>query len=84
MSDPFFELLCKSVNKNWKIVDIFGNNAKIILTVERTLLWIVTILLGKTGFRKLSYFLWDQVYFFYKNNFMKKSKWFSKAIIWYR
>lgn len=25
MSDPFFELLCKSVNKNWKIVDIFGN-----------------------------------------------------------
>lgn len=48
-------------------------NAKLVLTVERTLLWIVTISLGKTGFRRSSYFLRGQVYFFYKNNFMKKA-----------
>lgn len=84
MSDPFLNDCAKVWIKIEKLLTYLEINAKIILTVERTLLWIVTILLGKTGFRKLSYFLWDQVYFFYKNNFMKKGKWFSKAIIWYR
>lgn len=72
MSDPFFELLCKSMNKNWKIVDIFGNKCKIILTVERTLLWIVTISLGKTGFRRSSFFAGPGLFFLQKQFYEKR------------
>lgn len=41
-------------------------NAEIILTVERTLLWIVTISLGKTGFRRSSFFAGPGLFFLTK------------------
>lgn len=72
MSDPFFEWLCKSVNKNWKIVAYLEINAKIILTVERTLLWIVTISLGKTGFRRSSFFAGPGLFFLQKQFYEKR------------
>lgn len=47
-------------------------NAKIILTVERTLLWIVTISLGKTGFRRSSFFAGPGLFFLQKQFYEKR------------
>ena len=48
-------------------------NAKLVLTVGRTLLWIVTISLGKTGFRRSSFFAGPGLFFFTKTILWKKA-----------
>lgn len=47
-------------------------NAKPVLTVGRTLLWIVTISLGKTGFRRSSFFAGPGLFFLQKQFYEKR------------
>ena len=63
MSDPFLNDCAKVWIKFEKLLTYLEINAKIILTVERTLLWIVTISLGKTGFRRSSFFAGPGLFF---------------------
>lgn len=82
MSDPFLNDCAKVWIKFENLLTYLEINAKLVLTVGRTLLWIVTISLGKTGFRRSSFCGARSI--FLQKQFYEKGKWFSKAIIWYR
>lgn len=72
MSAPFLNDCAKVWIKFEKLLTYLEINAKIILTVERTLLWIVTISLGKTGFRRSSFFAGPGLFFLQKQFYEKK------------
>lgn len=72
MSDPFLNDCAKVWIKFENLLTYLEINAKLVLTVGRTLLWIVTISLGKTGFRRSSFFAGPGLFFLQKQFYEKR------------